>query len=219
METKKPKVLLGVISNRSNWPVYFVNSLIALYMTTKEEGNIDIKIRIFGAAEIQQMRNYCVKHAIENGYDYIFMLDEDMMYPKDSIIKLIKHDKDFVVGSATQRMSPFLPTQYKEYKDNNFKHPSNRVFVSKKKQKLVKVGGTGVVGALIKTSIFSKLKAPYFKLEYKENGFNVLGSDIYFCEQLNKAKIPMYLDTTVNYEHEVLSFSNSFGIHLFDYRS
>lgn len=214
----KPKVLLGIISNQSNWPVYFVTSIIEMYNYTKDNSNIDVKLRIFSAVEVQQMRNYCCMHAIEAGFDYVFMVDTDMVYPKDSIIKLVKHNKDFVVGSATQRMTPFLPTQYKEFKEKNFKHPSNRIFISKKNHKLISIGGTGVVGALIKTDVLKKLELPFFKVDYKENQKNVIGSDIYFCNKLRKAKIKMYLDPTVNYKHEILAFSDSFGQHLFDYR-
>lgn len=209
MKTKT--VLIGIISNRASWPVYFCRSLFELYDYTNNCG-IQAHMQTFSAVECQQMRNHCCLFALENKFDYVFMLDDDMTYPIDSIEKLIKHNKDFVVGSATQRFPPFYPTQYKDAKAKVFKDKSNRVFIKKGDKKLVSLGGTGVVGALIKTKIFKKLECPYFKITYKKNGKNIIGSDTYFCMKLNKSKIKMYLDPKINYKHEVISFADSFGI-------
>lgn len=209
MKTKT--VLIGVISNRASWPVYFCRSLFELYNYTNQIG-INAHMRTFSSTEVQQMRNHCCLFAIENKFDYVFMLDDDMTYPIDSIERLIKHNKDFVVGSATQRVPPFLPTQYKNAEAKNFKNESNRIFVKKGDKKLVKIGSTGVVGALIKTSVFKKLKSPFFKITYKKNGVNIIGSDTYFCIRMNEKNIKMYLDPAINYKHEVVSFSDSFGV-------
>lgn len=210
-QMNKIKVLLGVITNRGFLPTYFVKSLFELFEYTKDNG-IKADIRTFGSIEVQQMRNKCCRFAIENKYDYVFMLDSDMLYPRDSIIKLMKHKVDFVVGSATQRIYPFLPTQYKKFIEG-FKDKSNRIFITKENKKLIRIGGSGVVGALIKVSCLKKLKVPYFKVEYIDD-INVIGSDIYFCKQLVKSGIKLFLDPTINYNHEILAFHNSFGINL-----
>ena len=41
-------------------------------------------------------RNYLRSYALENGYDYFFDLDQDVIPPKDVIERLISHKKDFV---------------------------------------------------------------------------------------------------------------------------
>jgi len=210
---KKIKVLLGVISNRGSMPTYFVKDLFELFEYSRSNG-IKADIRTFDAVEVQQMRNKCCNHAIDEGYDYVFMLDDDMTYPRDTLVKFLKHDKDFVVGSATQRIYPFFPTQYKKFSKEKFKEGDNRVFITKESKNLIEVGSSGVVGALIKVKCFEKLKKPYFKLEYHKDGVNITGSDVYFCKQLTENKISLFLDPTVNYNHEILAFHNSFGINL-----
>ena len=205
------KVLIAIINNRNDVPMYFCQNLFELIEYTKFN-KMKVAVRSFSSVEVQQMRNLACIFSIKNNFDYIFMLDTDMKYPKDSIVKLIKHDKEIVVGSATQRKYPFYPTQYKKLGIENFKSKSNRIFISKENKKLIKIEFSGVVGALIKTKILKRLTLPYFKVGYKSNGIDVIGSDIYFCKKLKEKKIKMYLDPTINYSHEVLSFSNSFGL-------
>jgi len=206
-----PKILIAVINNRKDIPMYFCQSLFELMEYTRVN-KIKVDIRTFSFVEVQQMRNKACVFAIENNYDYIFMLDTDMKYPRDSIVKLLSHNKEFVVGSSTQRNHPFYPTQYKKLNVKNFKNKNNRVFISKENKRLIKIGFSGVVGALIKTTIFKKVKLPYFKVDYKKNGIDIIGSDIYFCNKLMNKKINIYLDPTINYKHEILSFSDSFGV-------
>jgi len=203
------KILIGIISNREFIPSYFVRNLFELVEHTRKIGKV--AVQEFRAVEVQQMRNNCCIYALDNNFDYIFMLDTDMTYPAFSIAKLIKHNKDFVVGSATQRTFPFYPTQYKEIACKDFKSKENRVFISKKNKDLIEIGATGVVGALIKVSSLNDLKKPFFQVEYKENGEDVIGSDIYFCRKWKESGKKIYLDPTVNYNHQVTVFSNSFG--------
>ncbi len=206
------KVLLGVITNRGSMPTYFIKSLFEIFEFTRASG-IQAEIRTFDSVEVQIMRNKCCNHAVDEEFDYVFMLDTDMKYPRDSVVRLIKHDKDFVVGSATQRIYPFFPTQYKKFSQDTFKNKENRVFITKEDKELIEIGSSGVVGALIKVSCLKKLKMPYFKIEYFDD-LDFTGSDVYFCKQLAENKIKLFLDPTINYEHEILAFYDSFGINL-----
>jgi len=204
------KILIGIINNREYVPASFIQSLLGLLEYTRK--HTSIVVQEFKAVEVQQMRNNCCLFALNGGFDYIYMVDTDMTYPNYSIVELLKHNKEFVVGSATQRNPPFYPTQYKKLNAGNFKSKENRVFITEDDTKLVEIEATGVVGALIKVSCLRDLAKPYFKVEYKENGIDVIGSDVYFCKKWADAGKKIYLDPTINYEHKVLGFSNSFGV-------
>ena len=190
------KILIAIISNRSVVPKFFMTSMINLYSKTKEKYDVDIANIV--AVECNQMRNYACQMALEKGYDYIYMVDEDMEYPADSIIKLIEHKKEFVVGSACTRNPPYPPTQYRAWRSSNLADPKNLVKAEGKE--LIKIGATGVCGALIKTEIFKKLKYPYFQIKYKKFP-DIIGGDVVFCKQLRDKGIPMYLDPTIHYGH------------------
>jgi len=207
---KRKKILLAIISNRKYYPAYFVRSVFAIANHTRQFHDLDIQT--FESVEVQQMRNNACHFAIHHKYDYLFMLDDDMNYPQKCIVELMKHKKEFVVGSATQRRPPFYPTQYKNLNAKRFKDKVNRVFITKEDKKLIEVDGSGVVGALIKVDSLKKLKAPYFRLVWKKNGFDIIGSDVYFCKEWRKTGKKIYLDPKINYDHEITAFSNSFGI-------
>ena len=197
---KKIKIFIAIISNRERVPKFFMNSMINLFAKTKEK--YDVEMGCAAAVECNLMRNYACKVA-EEQYDYIYMVDEDMEYPADSIIKLMKHKKDFVTGSATMRSPPYNPTQYKKWRSTKLSNPKNLVRAEGKE--LIKIGCSGVCGALIKTSVFKKLKYPFFQIKY--NKFpNIVGGDVMFCKQLRDKKIEMYLDPTVYYGHLAKSY-------------
>jgi len=192
----KEKILIAITSNRERVPKFFMTSMINLYSKTKEKYNVDIAN--ISAVECNLMRNYACQIAINKGYDYLFMVDEDMEYPADSIIKLIKHNKDFVTGSANTRTPPYLPTQYKNWKSADLSNPDNHV--KAEGDKLIKIECSGVCGALIKTNSLEKLKYPFFQIKYKEFP-DIIGGDVMFCKQLKDKGISMYLDPTIFYGH------------------
>ena len=177
MAKQKIKILIAIINNQKTVPVYVMKSILNIHSTTKKEyPNTDVTT--INANDVSLMRNYACREAEIQGYDYVYQVDTDMDYPADSIIKLIKHKKDFVVGSANTRTPPYPPTQYKRLRSRNISSKGNLVF--SEGEKLIKIQGTGVCGALIKTSIFKKLKYPFFQVTYKKYP-DIVGEDIRFC--------------------------------------
>lgn len=197
------KVLIAVISNRKDWPEYFCISLIEMYIFTRKYFE-NTYIQVFKAPEINHMRNMACVFAEENKFDYIIQLDEDHKYPKDMIVKLLSHKKDFVTGITRQRQAPFLPTQYKQFVEKKFKSEENRMFLDDKTE-LTKIGSTGVPGALIKVDIFKKLTYPYFYQTYRDKKY-ITGGDVHFAKQLSENGIELWADPTLFYDHEVTAF-------------
>ena len=205
----KPRILLSVISNQSHWPVYFVDTLINLYDNTKKHFPIDLVI--VNSCSIENMRNSSAIIALGKNpdkmvYDYFIQLDTDHLYPMDYIIKLMKHNKEFVVGLTNRRKPPYTTTQFKKYKSKNITDPKNTL--GNEDIGLVKIESTGVMGALMKTSILKKIKWPffndiYFNNDYLKEGIKRRGSDVEFTKKLTKAGVELYCDTSITFPHEV----------------
>jgi len=207
---KKPKILLAIINNRDTWPEYFASSMISIYRYCIRR-DIEVDLRIFKANDVNHMRNNACRWAMgfnpeKVKYTHLIQFDTDHTYPSDMVKKLISWNKDFVCGCTNQKTHPFMPTQYKKFKDDEFKNKNNRCFFDKS-EGLQEIGSSGVVGALIKVSILEKLKYPYFNLIYKDE-ISVVGGDIYFCKQLKKNKIKIYCDTSLSYPHQVDLFTD-----------
>jgi len=197
---KKAKILLAVINNASMLPEYFVKTLIRVFIFTRYNYP-GTSLNFVSANSVNHMRNIACTLAIDQGFDYLIMLDTDHLYPEDMIIKLMAHDKDFVCGCANLRYPPFNPVQHKKYKEEGFKNEDNLIYL-KGDEGLVEFGAGGVVGALIKVDILKKLKYPYFHIQYL-NKESHKGGDVYFTDNLKKLGVKMYCDASLSYPHNV----------------
>lgn len=193
---KKYKILIALIDNRYELLKPFVASLIGLYKHTAKYHDVDI-LNVDGNF-IDQMRNETVKHAIEGKYDYVFMVDTDQIYPKESITRLLAHNKEIVGGLYYKRKSPHHPVHFKKVK-MKLLQGNNIEYFPEGKLKQVEASGFG--GVLVKTSVFKDLKYPYFKVRTLKN--NTVGEDIDFCFKI-KGKHKFYIDPTLIYPHIIM---------------
>ena len=108
------KIMVAVINNQSTLPFIFVKSLIQMFNYTLHFYPLT-ELRFVKTAEVSNMRNLAVKTAIENNFDYLIQLDCDHQIQENTIVKLMKHDKDFVTVPTKQRVTPFTPTQFKKF--------------------------------------------------------------------------------------------------------
>jgi glycosyltransferase involved in cell wall biosynthesis len=195
------KILICVINNKGFLPERFVKSLISLFMTTKRQlPNTDLKF--IRACQVNNMRNMAITCAIEEKFDYVVQLDDDHFYPEYFILKLLSHKKDFVTGCTRQRVHPFFPTQFKEYKIP-IKTVDNMVF-SKGEDKIEKIGCSGPVGMLIKVSAVKDFTYPYYDIDYSPriNGIPApIGGDFYFCKKIIDSGNELYLDHSLDFPH------------------
>src|SRR5690606_18638060 len=122
------------------------------------------------ACDVNSMRNLAARYAKGDNeekkrYDYIVMLDDDHHYPPGFIIRFIKimnkHNLEILTGLTSSKRPPYMSTQY-----HKLEFPINRlentVVCKKPMDKITQVEASGPVGMLIKTSVFDKLKYPYY---------------------------------------------------------
>lgn len=138
--------------------------------------------------------------ALKEGMDYIWMLDDDMIFPMDTFQRLYNHNVDIVAPLAFTRNAPhfaviyncekgFDPVMKQNYFVNHYvrNYPENR---------LVRCDAVGFGSVLIKMDVLRKMKKPYFMSTCGS------GEDVYFCyqaQQQTDAKV--YMDTSVKLGH------------------
>lgn len=159
-------------------------------------------------------RNRIVLRAKELGADYVFMVDNDVTLPKDALINLLDDPKDVCLGHYAHRgydnvyhentcICRLYDPQGKKY----FNYPLESQYTGKEFKQLasegkykIQIHGGGMGCALIKMSLFKKLRFPYFNwVVYNER--QMLGEDLYFCEECRKKGIPIYTDSRVGCGH------------------
>lgn len=197
------KILITVINNNGVLPSYFTKSLLELYIYTRKylPGT---DLRFIEANSVAHMRNLSVRTALEDGYDYLVQLDSDQKYPANFIVKFYQEDKEVITGCTNQRVYPFYPTQYFKLQ-KQLKELSNLCFYTGEDE-LIEVEASGPVGMLVKTSVFKKMKWPYYSMDWSDPK-RTISEDIRFCMNLKELDIPIYLDMSINFPHEIKGFT------------
>jgi hypothetical protein len=126
-------------------------------------------------------RNQCAGAAQLMSATHLLFLDTDMIFPADTLTRLLSHDKDIVGAGYSQRMPPFHPLTVTE--DGEHIH----IAAGMRKVRLLPTGCM-----LVRTAVFSMLTKPYFNLVAE--GEQLRGEDYYFCERARAAGFEIWCD-------------------------
>lgn len=159
-------------------------------------------------------RNAIVRKAIDLNADYVLMVDNDVVLPKDTLENLLDDPKQVCLGYYAHRDTDNIyrgRTCVCRLKDDKgvayYNYPLESEYIAEELKQLkdsgqfkVQIHGGGMGCAFIKTSVFKALKYPWYDwVNYKGGG--MLSEDLYFCEQCKNNKIPIYTDTRVACGH------------------
>jgi len=175
------KILLGIPTIRPIKPEV-VHSL----MNLKRPCEVDTFIATKGYTPSEK-RNYLIVKALNEQYDYILFVDDDMVLPPDTIEVLLGRQKDIIGGIYYFRGFP--PERVVELFDENI---PDEPFVCKS------LGG-GLI--LAKTSIFRKVKSPWFGTEVNQVGMTVVSEDYLFADRVREAGYEIWCDPTLDIGH------------------
>ena len=175
----------------------FVSSFVNIL---KENLSVyDIDILTHTDIYVDRARNELVKKAIVSKCDYVWFLDTDHIFPQGTLTRLLKLMKDknadIVSGLYFTRTPPVIPV-IRKYVDDTYEPIFDYSGV-------IEVDGIGFGCCLIKTELFKKLEFPYFDGKYEERyGFQgFIGEDLYFCRNIRKLGIKIYVDTDLIIQH------------------
>ena len=174
----------------------------------------DVAFEFVRGYDCATARNKIARLAINGGYDYVLMVDNDVVLPKDAIVNLLDDPKDVCLGYYAHRdtdniyrgrtcVCKLLTAEGVRYKNYPLESEYTAEEISTLKEKgeyKVRIHGGGMGCALIKTDVFNRTKYPWYDwANYKDGG--MLSEDLYFCENCRKISIQIYTDTRVNCGH------------------
>lgn len=193
------RILIAVPTFENIYPATF-KSLWDL-----DRGGHEVLFEAVTGYDCAAARNRIADRAIELNTDYVLMVDSDMVLPKDALLKLLQNQCDVCLGyclrrySKTRKGSTCIYKAGKAFNGNDY-NEEELAELAKNGQCKLQVHGGGFACALIKTSVFKKLKYPWFNWVIYENKA-VLSEDLYFCHECGKANIPIYVDLRVKCGH------------------
>lgn len=180
-------IFLGIPSAR-DWKPLSVSSLLAAVMhTTAKTKNKIIYENRMQCSNLPVGREKIVEAALESGAEYLIMMDDDMAFPADAIIKLIEHDVD-CVGIDYRKKSPH------EYETTAVYMDGTKLTQESDKKGLVPVLCMGLGLVCVKTDALRKTQAPRFQMLWDANKGKYVGEDTDFFRCLYDAGVKSYCD-------------------------
>ena len=161
-------------------------------------------------------RNRIAQMALDKETDYVLMVDNDVVLPKDALLNLLETPVDVCLGYYAHRDGDnryrgrsCVCKLYDENGNKHFNYPLESEYTADELKELkdngqfrVQIHGGGMGCAMIKTDVFNRIKYPwYYWVNYANEHRGVLSEDLYFCEECRKRSIPIYADTRVNCGH------------------
>lgn len=144
---------------------------------------------------IAEARNLMVKYAIEEGCTHVLFVDDDMVFPHDTLLRLLNHNKDIVGAVAFQRRPEHLPCTF-NLEPNDSSLLSAIECLGQGVQPFDAIGSSCI---LIKTEVFNKIPYPWYVWGDKSLGVMVkqggLGEDLSFCIRAKQHGIQTWADT------------------------
>ena len=193
------KITLAVCTNREIKAKTLASLLNMVAYTKDVDFHILVASRGFTIAE---NRNYCVIQAQRNKSDYLLFVDDDMVFPKYTLEKLLAHKVGVVGVNSYSRCLPpsstvgLMDTEGKYMHPD--KHPAFAMQIPKTPFTCYFVGA-GVM--LIDMKVFDKIRAPYFAFTTDKNGQVVNGEDGTFCDKAKKVGFDIWCDPTIEIGH------------------
>lgn len=166
--------------------------------------------------DVATARNKIAQKAIDLGTDYVLMVDNDVVLPKDALVKLLEDAKDVNLGYYAHRGDDNLyhgKTCICKLRDEHGKeyyhYPLESEYTADEVHEMAESGytkieihGGGMGCALIKTDVFRKVTYPWYDwVNYGDANRGMLSEDLYFCELCRNSHIPIYADVRVGCGH------------------
>jgi len=153
---------------------------------------------------IVNSRNILRKYALDNSYDYLLSLEQDIIPTKDIIERLLSHKKEAVCGvyfavNFYKGKHQLLPLVWVDFdKETKMMHyiDNERLW----NNKLIEIATSGLGCMLIHKDVLEKIEFRYNK---DDEGFD----DMWFCKDLRESGIKLYCDTSLKCKHLIKDWS------------
>ena len=180
------KICIGIPCNRQ-FKAKTVLSLMEM-VSTKMDYHFAIATEGYTVAE---NRNWIVAQAIKNDCTHLLLTDDDMIYGKDTLKRLLAREKDIIgVNYSVRRIVD---------KDTN--HLVIEYLDEKSDTELFKCKAIGGGMLLINMKVFEKIEQKWFWYDVHPNGMILMSNDWWFCRQARRAGYDIWCDSTIKVGH------------------
>ena len=161
-------------------------------------------------------RNRIAQQTLDEGADYVLMVDNDITLPGNVLVDMLDDPKDVCLGYYAHRDADNVykgRTSVCKMEDQNgvpfYNYPLESEYTAQELREMrengihkVQIHGGGMGCALIKADVFRAIEYPWYDwVNYKDEHRGMLSEDLYFCEMCKRNDIPIYTDTRAGCGH------------------
>ena len=147
-------------------------------------------------ATISENRNKLAEQALTVGAEWIWYVDDDHIFPPDTLLRLLAHNVSVVSGLYLNRAAPYIPHMYNREEENGAVYPH---CLTTDDVGLRPVLSTGAGCLLVRTEVLKQLEPPYWRIGQIRS--DVAGDDIDFCRRVRAKGFSIWCDTDVRVGH------------------
>lgn len=166
--------------------------------------------------DVATARNHIAQKALDLKTDFVLMVDNDVVLPRNALKLLLEDAKDVNLGYYAHRDTDNVYRgstcicKLKQEDGTEYYHfPLESEYTAAEMQnmkdagiKKIEVHGGGMGCALIRTEVFRKTSYPWYDwVNYGDANRGMLSEDLYFCVLCRNSGIPIYSDVRVGCGH------------------
>jgi len=186
VETMK-RILIAVPTNKYIEP----ETMKAIYDQEVPPGHTT-EFQYFYGYQIDQIRNLIAEWA--KHYDYLFAVDSDVSFEKDTLAKMLSYDLDIVSGLYIQRKAG-------QHILELYRNGTNVDYADIEGKGLVEVDSCGFGCVLVKGEVFRKMEYPHFHYKSALDHAFTVSEDTYFCHKAKELGYRIFADTSILCNH------------------
>ena len=176
------KILLGINTLTEVNQAAYLNHMILSYRLGRSYRSYDFGICCPRRMQIDNMRNFCAKAAIDGGFDYLWFLDDDVLLQADCLRHLLDLRSDIAAGITLIRGYPYNPMlfSFDKKRRNGSSLVEYQKLLKKSEDNSIRKPILDAVGfscCLINTKLLRKVEPPWFL-----TGPNFT-EDVFFCQR------------------------------------
>lgn len=137
------------------------------------------------------------QQAIKTQCDYLWLVDNDMAFPPDALLRLLAAKKDLIGAAYNSRVLPRRTVVKTQDETGATIVPDAATFPPH--PFVCHALGSGC--KLVRVEALSRIPQPWFALEWDATGALSKTDDVWFCEQAKKVGIETWCDPTIDVRH------------------
>ena len=166
--------------------------------------------------DVATARNRIAQKSLDTGVDYVLMVDNDVVLPKNALKLLLDKPEEVCLGYYAHRDTDNIyrgKTCICKLKDSHgkeyYNYPLESEYTAEEMHGMadagmgkIEVHGGGMGCALIHTDVFRKATYPWYDwVNYGDANRGMLSEDLYFCSLCRASGIKIHADVRVGCGH------------------